>query len=131
MDEKILIYSQKGGTLRAFANGQDFLFAEDLYAGRLDAKNKPDQDHRKNRGPLPRGFYRIGRPFNHATCGRYVLRLTPEPGNQMHGRDGFLIHGASRNPARTGQESEGCIIAPLEVRQAIVKAGFIRLEVVR
>lgn len=131
MSNNDLIYSQSGGTLRAGGDGQEGFFAQNLYAGRLDAKNNPDQDHRKNKGPLPRGFYRIGRPFNHPNCGRYCLRLTPEPGNQMHGRDGFLIHGASRNPARNGQESEGCIIAPLEVRQAIVTRGFQRLEVIR
>ena len=62
-----LIYSQSGGTLRAGDDDQNAFFVKNLYAGRLDAKNKPDQDHRKNRGPLPRGFYRIGRPFNHPT----------------------------------------------------------------
>ena len=87
-------------------------------------------DHVPNLGPIPRGFYRVGRPFSHPTCGPYVLPLTPEEGTNMHGRNGFLIHGASKNPFKYKQESQGCIIASRAVRERIVLVGAMRLEVV-
>jgi hypothetical protein len=88
-------------------------------------------------GPLPRGSYTIGHPFDyrrtstspHGT-GPYSMRLTPDAGNHMFGRSGFLIHGPSTNPAHFGQESNGCIILKLPVRHMIGSSSDHVLEVV-
>lgn len=70
--------------------------------------NRPDLDALKSVGPVPCGVYRIhGPPFQHPTAGRDVLRLIPDEGNTMHGRDGFLIHGEGHAP---GASSQGCMI---------------------
>jgi hypothetical protein len=86
---KRLTYSQGLGVLSC-KNG----FLVTGYAGFETGKNNPAMDHVKNVGPIPRGLYRIvPEPFDHAKCGKFCIRLTPEPSNVMHGRAGFLIHG--------------------------------------
>ena len=80
----------------------------------------------RNVGPTPPGHYTIGPAFTHPTIGTLVMRLTPKPGTDTHGRDGFLIHGG--NPA--GGSSHGCIVAPVAVRAMIAASLDTDLEVV-
>ena len=88
------------------------------YAGNGKYKDDPQFECVKNKGPLPRGKYRIvGEPVNHKRTGRYTLVLQPYADNRMCGRDGFLIHGDSR--AHPGEASRGCIILDFEFRRAI------------
>lgn len=54
-------------------------------------------------GPLPPGRYRVHPPVRHPRLGPACL-LEPLPGNAMHGRDDFWIHG----PGPRG--SDGCIV---------------------
>lgn len=88
------------------------------YAGAPGYKDNPDYECLINKGPLPRGKYRIvGIPFTHEIAGAYTLRLEPYAENNMCGRAGFLIHGDSRkNP---GAASNGCIILAPRYRQQI------------
>lgn len=84
------------------------------YAGSPGYKDDPLFECEKNKGPLPRGKYRItGIPFMHPIAGKFTLRLVPDVNNKMCGRFGFLIHGDStKNP---GRASNGCIVVgPLE-----------------
>jgi hypothetical protein len=69
-------------------------------------------------GPIPTGFYVVSRsPLTQSHY--YVLSLTPK-GHDAQGRTSFLIHGDYREgDSRKGNASAGCIILPLEVRQAI------------
>lgn len=104
------------------------------YSGHGSWKNVPQAQTRRNEGPIPRGSYTIGLPFNNPTrgghhgTGPYSIRLTPSPRNQMFGRSGFLIHGDSvRAP---GTASDGCIILGVHTRHAIVASGDHALEVV-
>lgn len=90
--------------------------------------NRPDLDALKSVGPVPCGVYRIvGPPFQHPTAGRDVLRLAPDDGNDMHGRDGFLIHGEGHSP---GSSSQGCIILVNPLRWAIWNEGDHLLRVI-
>ncbi|WP_345829391.1 tlde1 domain-containing protein [Erwinia sp. HDF1-3R] len=90
------------------------------YAGAEGYKDNPDFECLKDKGPLPRGKYRIGRPIAlHPKAGRYVLRLTPYPSNNMCGRTGFLIHGDNGR----GTASEGCIVLANKFRRDIVNSG--------
>ncbi|MES2112464.1 MAG: tlde1 domain-containing protein [Bacteroidota bacterium] len=51
-------------------------------------------------GALPLGFYKLSAHESKS----HFIRLTPDKGNQMHGRDGFLIH------PRGHRGSDGCIV---------------------
>lgn len=98
------------------------------YSGAPEAKNDPSRQNEKWTGPIPRGEYLIGPPRTTPTHGPYVLTLTPDAGNEMFGRSGFLIHGDSiRLP---GTASEGCVILPRSLREAIWDSGDHVLEVV-
>jgi len=100
------------------------------YAGNGAWRNNPGGESRKDLGPLPRGTYAIASHFTqHPTAGRDVLRLTPDPGNQMYGRTGFLIHGD--NIHTPGMASDGCIVLPLVVRRKILASGDRILKVVK
>ncbi len=98
------------------------------YSGCRDGKNNPAMCTVANLGPIPIGVYRIGDPYDTDTHGPFVLPLTPDAANEMHGRSGFLIHGDSTK--EPGTASEGCIIQPRAVREQIHQSGDRELEVV-
>lgn len=94
----------------------DFVLVAIGYSGRYpDGKNKPEMMKVKDVGPIPTGIYKIGEPVDTVTHGPYVLPLTPDPGNEMFGRSGFLIHGDS--VLHPGTASEGCIVLPRNIRE--------------
>ncbi len=99
------------------------------YSGAGIGRNNPALDSVHNVGPIPAGEYTIGAPEDLAggPHGPFVLRLEPDPANNMHGRDGFLIHGDAI--ARPGSASHGCIILPRRVRERIALSGDDRLKV--
>ena len=99
------------------------------YSGAGIGLNNPDLDDVRNVGPIPRGIWRIGAPFDHRTKGPAVLRLTPTPGCDVHERSGFLIHGDSI--AHPGTASQGCIVLPRAARRRIVTSGARALTVIR
>jgi len=102
---------------KSFYLNDDFKFSA-RYAGAPGYKNDTQYECLANKGPLPRGKYRIvGQPFKHPTAGRFTLRLEPYASNNMCGRAGFLIHGDSRK--HLGEASNGCIVANPEDRKAI------------
>lgn len=98
------------------------------YSGAGDCKNDPSAQDVHNAGPIPRGTYTINAPVDTVTHGPYVLRLDPDPANDMCGRAGFLIHGDS--VVHPGTASQGCIIMPKMVRQNVWDSGDHNLEVV-
>ena len=117
------IYKQSTGEL-ANENGH-VAFG---YSGAGAGKNEPTQQSVHNVGPIPRGSYNI-----ELIDGDYegkkapVLRLHPDPANEMFGRAGFLIHGDS--VSHPGTASEGCIIMAHWVRQQIADSGDTHLTV--
>ena len=127
--DRFIIYSQSKGTIEYHDSDQAFLIGKG-WAGHGAGKNNPELQTVKETGPLPRGWYKIGQPQSHPTVGPFALRLTPDEGNEMFGRDGFLIHGASLNPLKRGEESKGCIVAMRSTREKIHDLGVTRLWVV-
>jgi hypothetical protein len=102
------------------------------YSGHDRGKNNPDLQHVPRVGPIPVGLWNLTNVGNTKTHGPCVIRLTPRPETDTHGRDGFLMHGDSM--LAPGTASLGCIIQSLEVRKLVVarmKAGETVLEVVR
>jgi len=98
------------------------------YSGSGSFKNDPAYQGIHNKGPIPEGLYHIGSAVNTVTHGPFVLPLTPDPGNTMFGRFGFLIHGDSI--VDPGSASQGCIILDRAIREAIAISGDTDLQVV-
>jgi len=86
-------------------------------------RNQPDKETVKNRGPIPRGQWKIGGYTSNK--GPLTITLTPV-GHNAHGRTDFRIHGNNS----TNTASEGCIIVSRKVRQAVVNSSDKQLEVV-
>jgi len=109
-------------------------FVSSGYSGKGNGLNNPyDQDiqgekGKSDAGPIPAGNYTIGKMFdNTGKTGPGSMRLTPDAGNEMNGRSGFLIHGD--NSKHNFSASEGCIILSRSARDAISSSGITRLEV--
>jgi len=98
------------------------------YSGAPGYINDPNEEDKKDRGPVPRGRYSIGSPRYSTTTGPYALPLTPID-HSAHGRNHFQIHGDSRR--HPGTASSGCVILPREVREIIGSSGSSILEVRR
>ncbi len=101
------------------------------YSGFQAGLNDPDLESHPDLGPIPHGLYTINAPQDTTLHGPYVLSLTPDPGNEMHGREGFLIHGDEIDHPTTHMASRGCIILPPDVRRAVWESGDHQLRVVR
>jgi RHS repeat-associated protein len=90
------------------------------YSGKGAGLNNPSMESvpgavgKSDAGPIPEGTYAIGKQQDNVTGSGTKLvdsmRLTPDAGNDMHGRAGFLMHGD--NKAHNHSASEGCIVVP-------------------
>ncbi len=99
------------------------------YAGNGKGLNNPKMEDVHNVGPIPRGVYNIGDFFNDpGDKGPTVCHLTPREGTNTFGRSGFMIHGDT--PAANHTASEGCIVAPRFIRDAIAASKVRILRVV-
>lgn len=104
------------------------------YSGAGKGKNNPDLESAVATGPIPKGKWAIGKPYNSANVGPYTIpldALDSKPGDDKHmatGRGAFRIHGDSiKNP---GNASKGCIIIPRAIREMIISSKDYLLEVV-
>ena len=97
------------------------------YSGKGAHKNQHASQHVKGEGPIPVGVYYLSEPFDSPHTGKFVLRLTPLHGDEMFGRGSFEMHG--ENLAHVGESSNGCIVAPLPVRQEIANSGDVLLAI--
>lgn len=93
-----------------------------------DGKNNPNLESLAGIGPIPRGSYTIGAPFNSHQTGPYAMRLTPNEGTDTYGRSDFEMHGDSKE--HPGQASHGCIIMPFAIRARVWLSNDHVLEVV-
>jgi lipoprotein-anchoring transpeptidase ErfK/SrfK len=97
------------------------------YSGHPPHVNETEAEALKARGPIPRGSYRVHRPFDHVRLGPGCMFLEPNQGN-LFGRSGFLIHGDNRYGNNSA--SHGCIILPRAVRIEVGNLAPIDLTVV-
>lgn len=113
----VLIYEQRSGKLSLHrVNG---CIVANCYAGKGPGRNNPAMQYVKNVGPIPQGVYRLGRPYQSASKGPLCIPLQGCAATVLQGRSGFLIHGDNR----ANDASEGCIIAPRHMREAIADDG--------
>lgn len=110
------LYSQSTGELR-----HDGQLIATGYAGRGKGKNSTAHEAQQRMGPIPRGGWLIGAPYDSAKVGPYALPLVVVAPTETFGRSAFRIHGDSKR--FPGTASEGCIIVPLAARVAIVESG--------
>ena len=68
-----------------------------------NCQNNPNRVDQQNHGPIPPGRYGIGGQRQNSSR----RNLTPDPANNMHGRDALQTHGCT-NPATC---SDGCVAA--------------------
>jgi hypothetical protein len=98
------------------------------YSGHGQGLNNPDMEHVVAVGPIPRGLWKMGAPYNSGKVGRLAIPLSPE-GHGAHGRSAFLVHGDNTKGNRSA--SNGCIIAPHPIRQALISGLVRHIRVVR
>jgi hypothetical protein len=84
------------------------------YAGHGVGVNNIFDEAIKDVGPIPEGFYHMGKWYDDPEKGKIVCHLIPFPETQTYGRGGFMIHGDSI--LHPGQASLGCLIAPYNTR---------------
>lgn len=117
-------YSQRTGRLK-----QDGKHVATGYSGAGSGKNNPEMENVHNVGPIPQADWTIvGPPVNTAEHGPYVLTLKLSANTPTFGRDGFLLHGDSKESP--GRASHGCVIMPRPVREQVWQSGDRDLEVV-
>jgi hypothetical protein len=88
------------------------------YSGNLSSLNNPSCQEAINQGPLPAGLYTI--TYTDSQKGPLTHHLTPDLGNKMYYRGGFLNHGD--DPFEDHTASDGCIVSP-EWTRAIFRVG--------
>lgn len=96
-------------------------------AGRTLAagRNNPAMEGVVAKGPIPRGFWTIGRAYQHANLGPVCMNLDPV-GHDALGRTLFRIHGNNR----ADDASHGCIILDRSTRTMIAASADRSLEVI-
>jgi hypothetical protein len=124
LDALAWTYSQKTGELQR--DGRPVAAG---YSGAGEGKNNPAMENVHNVGPIPKGQWTIvGPPVNTEEHGPYVLGLRPSAETPTFGREGFLLHGDSKE--FPGCASQGCVIMPRPVREQVWKSGDADLHVV-
>jgi hypothetical protein len=97
------------------------------YSGYGDGKNNPAMEDVKSVGPIPKGAWVIGDPYDSKKIGPFALPLRPHC-HGAHGRTYFRVHGDSAsNP---GGASKGCILFPRSIRENIFNSQNCLLNVV-
>jgi hypothetical protein len=106
------IYSQSTGNL-----SRDGKLVATGYSGAVGHVNKTESEGLRNRGPIPRGLWRMFYVYQrHARLGAVAIALKPQDHKAL-GRSDFMIHADSvRKP---GTASQGCIILPHAARVAM------------
>jgi len=117
----MLIWSQSKGELRRFDEPRVLASG---YAGTGEGRNNPALQSVRGVGPLPLGFWRIGKAYNSVNTGPVTIplyKLDDKPGDDIDavtGRSAFRVHG---NNARN-DASRGCIILDRPARIAMDEA---------
>lgn len=98
------------------------------WAGHGPDKNNPASQGSVSKGPLPCGLYAVGYWHDHPRLGPLAAELIQVEGEDF-GRDAFFMHGASNDPQKFGQESEGCVVTPRVGRQQVAnnKPWFVKV----
>jgi len=100
------------------------------YSGNGPGYKNPKMENAPFIGPIPAGFYRVGRPMQEYKKLRgHILPLTPIGATALKlrslDRSGFLWHGGQMTPPFGS--SEGCIVSSLALRSQVQEGSLIRV----
>ena len=98
------------------------------YSGYGQGRNSCEWQGAVAKGPIPQGWWDIGKPYNSKNVGPFSMRLTAREGTQTFGRSAFVLHGD--NGDKHLDESKGCIIMPRRIRERVWNSGVHLLRVV-
>jgi hypothetical protein len=98
------------------------------YSGHGPGLNDPAMEQVPDVGPISVGHWVIGSFFTDPDKGPIVAHLTPQPGTDTYGRNGFMLHGD--NEAMDHTASLGCIIMSHSIRLYVSQSGDTQLAVV-
>lgn len=87
------------------------------YSGAIDCKNDPLSTHIPKHGPIPCGAWFIGPETITEGHGPVAMHLIPLSGTETFNRNGFMIHGDSKE--HPGAASEGCLVLDRPTRELI------------
>jgi hypothetical protein len=118
-------FNRVAGTL-TIEDPEDPVTYESIYSGDKDHYNQPQFEQLSKKGPIPAGTYKLQYQASHPILGEHVFELEPIGGQPMYGRDGFFIHGDNEELNHTA--SEGCIIAPKEVRLYLLTGDILLVK---
>jgi hypothetical protein len=121
-------YEQKSGVFRVRNEDGTYTRLGKGYSGAPPYVNDPQSEALVARGVIPRGRYKLVGPFDQFALGPVCFYLAPAPGNVMHGRSGFFIHGDNAEKNHTA--SHGCIVLSRSARMWIAGNLVGELEVV-
>ena len=126
-------YSQSSGEVtHVDPDGSVNVYHDGSYSGVGWGLWNPAANDVKNIGPISRGEYTIGHPYDDPShMGPFVLPLTPAPGQPWIMRKGFAWHGdETRNPGKH-LASTGCIVSSRKLRQRVWDSNDHDLRVIR
>ncbi len=109
---------QTGGT---YASGRG-------WSGQGVGWNNPTAQNMKDRGPIPRGCWKVAGVTGSKGPTTIVLEplFSSDPTNNNRDLSTFRIHGASRDPETRALSSEGCIImGPTDREKIATRIGEI------
>lgn len=109
----LFVYHQSSGELI----GADGKLLARGYSGQPPHTNVTEDEALHDRGPIPRGDWRVGRAVDSAQLGPVAVHLEPMPSTQTFGREGFYVHGDS--VTAPGFASHGCIIVARAAREIL------------
>lgn len=113
---------------RISLNGEILGAYPQCYSGHGLGMDNPAFESVHGVGVIPRGRWEIVKWYdNYGPKGPIVARLEPIS-HDAYDRNGFLIHGD--NSAMNHTASDGCIIAPHDIRVKLRESGETALEVV-
>jgi RHS repeat-associated protein len=117
-------YSQSTGQLWYVndVTGQRTLVGKG-FSGQGPGLNNPDEQNVRKEGPVPRGDWNIGPPYDSKKTGPVTMNLDPLPGTETFKRDKFRMHG--------GTKSEGCIIMDRNTRERVKRSRDRKLRAIR
>ena len=100
------------------------------YSGAPGFVNDATAVRLSNRGPLPPGVYDVlPGEERHRRLGNPSFVLRPQPGADLFGRGGFLVHADNRRENQSA--SEGCIVADQSARRWMQSRNVTELTVVK
>lgn len=86
------------------------------YSGNGTDLNSPAGQSNIGHGPIPQGYWTIGRFETYPHLGEMAAPLIPQAGNDMDGREGgFFVHGDNKLGNQTA--SDGCVVLSRGLRQ--------------